>query len=472
MTLEMFRPGGGESFSGGGGHGGGGGGGGGGFVLELLYWLLQLFIYHPLIALVLVAIVAFLLWRQAREQRANADWDSGPPTALHKNIPLTAVANLDPEFSQVVFEDFVYRLFSEAQRVRASVEGLATIVPYVSEAARDALAQRPPVGMAVEQVIVGAQRVIDVALPAKRERGNNIEVTVEFEANVLTKDHTYYSVETWVFVRDVALRSKPPEISKVWRCPNCGAPWQASNTGSEVCQNCGQAVANGRFDWYVDRIELKSVDERGPTLTQDVKERGTDLPTYKDPERDDEWEALVAADPDVTEPTVEHRLQMIYDLLNKAWSANDLKTVRGFVSDGLFDYLQYWVDAYKREGFRNQLTDMRITNVEYAKVVRDKYYDAITIRFWAIGKDFVVKSATGQLVRGSKTRERAYSEYWTLMRAAGKKGVPKAEPVCGNCGAPLLVNASGECEHCGAHVTAGEFDWVLSKIEQDDTYRG
>jgi hypothetical protein len=31
---------------------------------------------------------------------------------------------------------------------------------------------------------------------------------------------------------------------------------------------------------------------------------------------------------------------------------------------------------------------------------------------------------------------------------------------------------AGACEHCGAHVTAGEFDWVLSKIEQDDTYRG
>ncbi len=27
------------------------------------------------------------------------------------------------------------------------------------------------------------------------------------------------------------------------------------------------------------------------------------------------------------------------------------------------------------------------------------------------------------------------------------------------------------CEHCGSHVTAGEFDWVLSKIEQDEAYQ-
>ncbi|HEY6035914.1 MAG TPA: protein NinF, partial [Kofleriaceae bacterium] len=88
------------------------------------------------------------------------------------------------------------------------------------------------------------------------------------------------------------------------------------------------------------------------------------------------------------------------------------------------------------------------------------------------GKDFVVRGETGQVVRGSKHSERAYSEYWTLIRSAGKQGAPKAEPTCGNCGAPLHVTQAGACEHCGAHVTAGEFDWVLSKIEQDDTYRG
>jgi hypothetical protein len=31
---------------------------------------------------------------------------------------------------------------------------------------------------------------------------------------------------------------------------------------------------------------------------------------------------------------------------------------------------------------------------------------------------------------------------------------------------------AGECEHCGAKVTSGRFDWVLSEIEQDDSYTG
>jgi len=34
------------------------------------------------------------------------------------------------------------------------------------------------------------------------------------------------------------------------------------------------------------------------------------------------------------------------------------------------------------------------------------------------------------------------------------------------------VNMAGYCEYCKAKVTSGEFDWVLSKIEQDEAYHG
>ncbi|MGC4091325.1 MAG: hypothetical protein QM756_26290 [Polyangiaceae bacterium] len=82
------------------------------------------------------------------------------------------------------------------------------------------------------------------------------------------------------------------------------------------------------------------------------------------------------------------------------------------------------------------------------------------------------RASTGEVLKGSARKDRAYSEYWTLIRSAGRKGAPTAEAKCPNCGAPLAINQAGECEHCSAHLTAGEFDWVLSKIEQDDSYRG
>ncbi|HEY0478540.1 MAG TPA: TIM44-like domain-containing protein [Kofleriaceae bacterium] len=475
--IAAARPGGGESFSGGGGHGGSGGdGGGGAVVFELIYWLFRLIFWYPSIGLPIIGVViGYVVW-SAYRQHQNKDWDSGPPVELHEAADPAEVRRLDPAFSHIVFEDFAFRLFSTAHRARHSAETLATIAPYVAEAARAQLASHAPVGVPVVQVVVGALRTYRVEVPPAPAdadgRPLRVRIGIEVEANIATAEHTYYTVESWTFGRDATVTSKPPGATRTFPCPNCGAPWQASQTGTQVCASCGQAVDNGRFDWVVEQIALVSADERPPTLTTEVPERGTDLPTYRDPDIDTAWSQLIAEDPEVTDDALDARLTMIYGQLNTAWSTNDLRPVRGLVSDGLYDYLSYWVDAYRQQGLRNVLTDMRITRTALAKLTRDRYYDALTIRLWATGKDYVIRSQTGAVVRGAKHRERPYSEYWTLIRSRGRKGAPRTEPACSNCGAPLHITQSGECEHCGAHVTAGEFDWVVSKIEQDDTYRG
>lgn len=502
-AVAWARPGGGDSYSGGGGHGGGdSGGGGGGALLELVFHLIRLCFYYPKIGLPLLAIIVGFVLYSYYKKAQNKDWDSGPPVQLERAVELEELRRFDPEFSQVLFEDFAFRLFSAAHRARASEEELASVAPYVMAAAQRALLSRAP-GQQVTQVVIGAMRTFRVDLPDQaidaQGRPERVRIGIEFEANVTTaggggssdggggggdnKGHTYFSVESWLFGRAATARSKPAAADRGFPCPNCGAPWQAKSTGTQVCASCGKSVDNGRFDWTVEQISLASIDERPPTLTEEVRERGTDLPTYHQANFDAKWSALQESDPEVTEEALQARLKMIYERLNAAWSAGELSGVRGLVSDGLYDYLQYWVDAYRSQGLQNQLRDMRITHSTMSKLVRDRAYDALTIRVWGKGKDFVVRTGGaggvggnggggGELVRGSKTRDRAYSEYWTLIRAAARRGPVKAEPSCGNCGAPLTVSMAGACEHCGAHLTRGEFDWVLSKIEQDDSYRG
>jgi uncharacterized Zn finger protein (UPF0148 family) len=466
--VAVARPGGGESFSGGGGHGGGGGGGGGQLAFELIYWTLRLIFYYPQVGLPLLGIVIVVLLVGAYRQHQNKDWDSGPAAELHRAVSPDE-KKPDPDFSQSVFEDFAFRLFSTAHRARAASDKLAAAVgPYVSEAARTTLLQREPAAVAIQQVVVGALRVVRYDVNAT----GRTRIGVEYEANVATAEHTYYSVETWLFGRDAGVTSKPPSAARTFPCPNCGAPWDSKSTGTQQCSSCGQIVDNGRFDWVVEQISLASIDERPPTLTSNPPERGTDLPTYRQPGVEGRWAQLTNEDSALTQEALFERVDMIYKGLNTAWSANKLDPVRGLVSDGLYDYLQYWVDAYQRQGLRNQLTNMRITRLVMAKLVRDKYYDAVTVRIWGTGLDFVVHAATGKLVRGSKHLERPYSEYWTFIRSATRKGAPRTDPACSNCGAPLAITQAGTCDHCGAHVTSGEFDWVLSKIEQDDTYRG
>ena len=77
-----------------------------------------------------------------------------------------------------------------------------------------------------------------------------------------------------------------------------------------------------------------------------------------------------------------------------------------------------------------------------------------------------------KVVGGSAKRSRTFSEYWTLVRSADARGAPRLDKRCPNCGADQKVNMGGACEFCRAHITSGEFDWVLSKIEQDDSYTG
>lgn len=239
-----------------------------------------------------------------------------------------------------------------------------------------------------------------------------------------------FAVEEWSFRRAASARTPPPTPGRRFPCPKCGASWQSTRAAeTQRCASCGEVV--------------------GPA-----------------------WRGLVADDPAATAQSIGARLEHIYAIVNDGWAARDLTAARAVLSDGLADYLRYWLDAYAQQGLHNVLEDMRITDHVMVKLRRDRHYDALTIRLWASGRDYVIRDADGSHVRGSRTLERDYSEYWTLLRSSGRRGAARVDQTCGGCGAPLTVTMAGACAHCDAHVTAGEFDWVLSKIEQDDAYRG
>jgi hypothetical protein len=132
----------------------------------------------------------------------------------------------------------------------------------------------------------------------------------------------------------------------------------------------------------------------------------------------------------------------------------------------------FWVEAYKQQHLRNVTENARILGMELARVGRDRFFDAITVRLWATSLDYTLADDGGRVVSGSRSKERRYTEYWTIIRSAQKKGPTRTDRVCPNCGAPLQINMAGVCGYCKVKVTAGDFDWVLSRIEQDEVYAG
>ena len=91
------------------------------------------------------------------------------------------------------------------------------------------------------------------------------------------------------------------------------------------------------------------------------------------------------------------------------------------------------------------------------------------MRIWASGKDYTVDEA-GRVVAGGRTVDRAWTEYWTFIRSRIVSA--KGTIACPNCGAAVEAGTTGVCNFCGGKLTAGAFDWVLSRIEQDEAYRG
>ncbi|HYW73480.1 MAG TPA: TIM44-like domain-containing protein, partial [Pyrinomonadaceae bacterium] len=465
--------------------GGGGGGGGGALVYLLVRFLLWLTIEHPLIGIpVDIMVIALVIYWFAKPSSKRVSMTSTSVVAAPD--PVAGVAQqqpgvqrafnhlrrFDPNFSEIIFIDFCYALYGRAHDARGrGPKALDALSPYLSGAALNALIQlNPPNLKSVEGIIVGAMQVADVQgvdTPVVR-------ITVDFESNytevVDGKQMTYYVRERWRLERKRDVLSPAPDQATALHCPRCGAPLQKDTNGA--CAFCATKVNSGEFQWYVGAIETLSREARGPLLTGDVPEVGTDYSTVTQPNFPSVRAAFEQNNPSFSWGDFQARARMIFNELQGAWSTLQWERARPFETDNIFQMHRYWIEAYKRQGLRNALDQCEITAMQPVKIKVDAFYNSITLRVFAQGYDYTVDQ-NGKVVAGSNKHLRKWSEYWTFVRYSNAKPAPsRADLNCPNCGAPLKVNATGICEFCGGKITSGEFDWVLSKIEQDESYSG
>ncbi|MDX6559837.1 MAG: hypothetical protein QOF72_2886 [Blastocatellia bacterium] len=482
-SEAIARVGGGQGYGGGGGHGGSGGGGAGALVYLLVRFLLWLTIEHPVVGIpVDIIVIALVIYWFARPARKSVNLDSSP--VLYAPDPVaTAVQQqgfqrefnqlrrFDPNFSEIIFTDFCYALYGRAHDARGrGHEQLDLLSPYLSDQARASLVQlNPPNLRSVEGIIVGAMQVVGVqglATPL-------VFVNIEFDANyteVTDKQMSYYVRERWVLERKRDVLSPTPEQATALHCPRCGAALQKDTVGA--CAFCGTKIESGEFQWYVRSITTLHREAKGPLLTSDVPEVGTNYPTITQPNFPAVRTAFEQNNPSFSWSDFQARARLIFSELQEAWSMLNWERARPHETDNIFQMHRYWIDAYQRQGLRNALDKCQITAMQPVKIKMDAFYNAITLRIFAEGYDYTVDK-TGSVVAGSNKNLRRWSEYWTFIRNSKAKPAPaRADLNCPNCGAPLKVNATGICEFCGGKITSGEFDWVLSKIEQDESYAG
>ncbi|HYS54723.1 MAG TPA: TIM44-like domain-containing protein [Thermoanaerobaculia bacterium] len=479
-TAVLGRVGGGQSYSGGGSRGGssysggghsysGGGGSyrssggsysGGGSSGSMSCGCSGFFFVVILIFILLVVL------NQMAQARART------PLLPTSGGDLSELRRFDPNFSQIVFEDFCNALYTKAHHARGS-GGLDRYAPFLSDDARKTLlGQNPPGLTEVRGIVVGAMHV--GALGGLSDP--IVSVTVRYEANytevVGTHESSWYVQEDWTLERRRDILSPPPEKAKAEHCPRCGAPLQTRTDGA--CQYCGVKIEDGTFQWFVSSIVPVARDARGPLLTSDVPEEGTDLPTIRQSNLSRRQADFEASHPgfDLQNLTVQVRDTALK--LQDAWGARDWEKVRPFETETLFQTHRYWIDAYLKQGLRNIVADYHVGPIEPVKIDSDAFYDGITFRVRASGRDYTVAGVNGgeKVVAGSKDNVRSWSEYWTFIRTRGTQSDPSKIVSCPNCGASVAVGQTGVCRHCGGKLAGGDFGWALSRIEQDEAYSG
>lgn len=376
---------------------------------------------------------------------------------------------LDPNFSRPVFLDFFSKLFTEVHKARAG--DLDRWAAYLSpQAAADLRQQAQQSGLsAVGDVIIGALHWRRLS-----KQGAFLHATIEVESNVVeTRRGTrqsFYRVESWHLRRRDGVLSKPPEKVQKLGCPNCGNPGELTPQGK--CPYCDQVVARsgGAFDWVVVSIATMRQEAVAPPVGGGAMEEGTLLPTRFHPQLGARREAFMTRYPNFDWQAFLARAEHIFRALQEAWSEQKWEQARPYETDNLFGQHVYWMEAYRSQGLRNRIEQINIQKMELVDVASDAFYDSLTLRIFASMVDYTEEIASGRVTSGSKSQPHRFSEYWTFIRriGSGQSGQPSS---CPSCGAPLEINQAGSCQHCGAHLTSGEFDWVLSQIEQDESYQ-
>jgi len=471
------RGGGGHSYSGGshssshssGGHYSGGhysGDDNGG----LVFLLLQLLFEYPRISIPFVAVVVIGFVVMQRAGRLGKGFSTGAGDALSQPASqqawergratltgLEALRQADLAFSEPLFLDFVSALAARALAVvgtrRAAEVERYVVGPQVLQ---------PFVEGGWKNVVVGS--VLLRSIEVRKERTH---VVVEVALGASKGAGGRWWRTAWTFGRKAGVRSKGPgEITRL-ACPACGAGSERRDDGS--CQYCGAKPLPGEAAWAAEAVVVLEVEPRPPiALGGYTEEVGTDLPTIQSPTLAADMATLPQRLPGLDWNQARARFGEVFVKLQQAWSDRDLAALRPLTTDAVFSTWRYWIEAYRAAGLRNRLEQVQVARIDPSRVTLDMYYAAVTVRIFASMVDQTVDDG-GRVVDG-KAGPRAFSEYWTFVRTlvhAKTEGV-----TCSGCGATLLAGQTGQCPYCGSLVGSPAFDWILSRIDQDEDYAG
>jgi hypothetical protein len=230
-----------------------------------------------------------------------------------------------------------------------------------------------------------------------------------------------------------------------------------------TCTHCRASVTNGQVDWVV--ADVQTVPFMGYSSESPF---GVAAATVSEG-----IASLQAADPGFSLDAFRTRAGQAFMALQAAWCNQNLDGGRGFLSPGAYFAWRAQLETMAAEGRRNVMEHVEVRGIDVLRIIHGRVFDDLTVRISAVAADFEIDK-DNKIVFGDRT-VRPFIEDWTFQRSIGvaTSGRPGTlENACPRCGAPVALTQIGECRYCKAAVTSGKFDWVVSRIEQEDDEQG
>jgi predicted lipid-binding transport protein (Tim44 family) len=436
-----------------------------------------------LIALLIITLIVGYIVRRVRNASPQAQaainalssvigaTNLGSATGVARALPpaIDAIRALDPDFEM---ETFLQRAEMTFFLVKRGVQrnDAACIRPYLSDGVFSAVAQGIAQSKAQHRhALLESLNVRGLAVEDARcdGQGQSIQVHFDLVYRAKTLDDANQTVsdegqdqrhaERWSFARAPAARTAINGGVIAARCPACGAELRLALDGT--CAHCKASVTNGSIDWVV--AEVQPATYVGYSAQASLGMAAANVA--------EGVATLTAADQDFSLSAFQCRVKAAFLAIEDAWCRQSLDAGRGYMSPGAYFTWSSQLETMAAEGRRNIMESVTVRAIEPIRIVHGRVFDDLTVRINAAAADFEVDQS-GKIVFGDRTI-RPYVEDWTFQRAVGVTTANKPgtlENTCPSCGAPIALTQIGECRYCKAAVTSGKFDWVVSRIDQED----
>lgn len=176
----------------------------------------------------------------------------------------------------------------------------------------------------------------------------------------------------------------------------------------------------------------------------------------------------IYVDPNICSEQLTSRARDAFKLLTEGIAKRDISALREMESEELFNRQSAEIEALVSHGQIRFLSDIMLQRAYLHLYRRDKNYEYITVCVAATMKDYVIDKNTYTVLQGDQTKILTRFFLFTYMRSkAFSRNLPApGQPVkCPNCGAPLIMSKSRQCEYCHSVIRGELFDWVLNDVE-------